>query len=241
MNTQLKQPDSPTVSVVVPVVNEFAQLPDLLDDLKRLDFENVVIVDGGSTDGSQSWLKGKASELAITVLESDKGRAKQMNAGAQLCSSDFLLFLHADTQLPSRISQEFEFAKKRGFKWGRFDVSFSVSSKQEYSMRLIASFINLRSRLSGIATGDQAIFVDSVLFKQLGGFAELPIMEDVELSKRLKQSSRPYCSKQKIITSPRRWLKNGIIKTVLQMWYMRLAFFLNVPAETLVNKYKDVR
>ena len=245
MSKPLEQDLSPTVSVVVPVLNELVGLPKLIESLQRFDFKQLVIVDGGSDDGSWQWLQKISNEgllkFPVTILQSDKGRAKQMNAGAKICSSDLILFLHADTQLPSGIDRELVNVKNNNYQWGRFDVRFPRETRSAWLMSIVAFFINVRSSLSGIATGDQAIFINTALFQKVGGFPELPVMEDVAISKKLKQYSKPYCSRLRATTSPRRWLQNGIFKTVAQMWFLRCAFFCGVPAESLAIKYRNVR
>jgi len=220
------------VSVIVPVLNEAERLPSLLDGLERHGFEQLIFVDGGSSDGSVDVLK--AHSCGGQVIASRPGRALQMNAGASAARYNTLLFVHADTLLPATARDELCKVKH----WGRFDVSFDNCSGV---MRVIAFFINQRSRLSGVATGDQAIFVGRALFESIDGFNEIPLMEDVDLCKRLKRLHKPYCSREKVITSARRWNENGVLKTVLLMWCFRLAFFVGVPARRLKRFYDDVR
>lgn len=207
-------------------------MPLLIKELKAFNAAQTILVDGGSTDGTLEQIQQFQNEFLI--VQSEKGRARQMNAGAALAEQDTLLFLHADTKLPTNAKQEILTAEH----WGRFDVQFDSSS---VAMRLIAFFMNRRSRLTGIATGDQAMFVMRALFESMGGFPEIPLMEDVALCKALKRRYKPFCSKARVTTSARRWRENGIVKTVLQMWWYRLAYFFGVSAERLKQGYFDVR
>ncbi|SHE93695.1 transferase 2, rSAM/selenodomain-associated [Microbulbifer donghaiensis] len=220
-------------TIVVPLLNERQQLPDLIEHLRylqaRADCE-LILVDGGSSDGSVEL----ATAAGLHVLDAQRGRARQMNAGAAAASGDWLLFLHADTRLPDCAFEEIQRAAKEKFSWGRFDLRISGDS---IWFPLIATLINRRSRLSGIATGDQAIFVRRDLFRASGGFPEQPLMEDIELSKRLLKHSRPACIGHRAATSGRRWQKYGVIRTVLLMWRLRFAYWRGVPAESLARRY----
>lgn len=222
----------PCVSVIVPILNEASQLPDLLGQLlacKRKDCE-VILVDGGSTDQSAQ----QAAALGFTVIESERGRGHQMNTGAQHARAEHLLFLHADTRLPEGAIAVIEDALARA-QWGRFDVQISGDSPM---FKIIAWFMNQRSRLTGIATGDQAIFIRRDLFEQIQGFPEQALMEDIELSKRLKKITKPACLKQKVLTSGRRWEDKGIWRTILLMWRLRFAYWRGVSPDELVQKYR---
>lgn len=157
-----------------------------------------------------------------------------MNAGAAIAKHSNLLFLHADTRLPQGFLSEVQAAEV----WGRFDVSFDTEST---FMRVIATFMNARSRLTGVATGDQALFVNKDVFAEIGGFPLIPLMEDVAICKTLRQLHAPYCSKAKVLTSARRWQKNGVLKTVIKMWLFRLAYFFGVPPKLLARAYFDAR
>lgn len=218
------------VSIIVPLLNEQAVVPSLIEQLASLAAEQIVIVDGGSIDGTAELLRAAGYQ----VVESTAGRARQMNAGAQLATQSMLLFLHADTQLPTNYKSEVA----RANVWGRFDVKFSSSSK---AMKIVAFFINLRSRISGVATGDQAIFVDRDAFNAISGFPDFPIMEDIALCKRLRHFHRPYSSRAKVTTSARRWEQNGVAATIIKMWYFRLAYFFGIPPSKLKQRYHDVR
>ncbi len=220
------------ISVIVPVLNEVGRLPKLIENLRAIGVEQIIIVDGGSTDGSLPLLQGYEKEC--TIVKSAAGRSTQMNAGAKRAEQSTLLFLHADTELPREARAEVQQAAH----WGRFDVRFDKAS---LSMQVIAFFMNVRSRLTGIATGDQALFVQRELFESVGGYQNIPLMEDIALCKTLKRQYLPYCSRLKVTTSARRWQEQGVVKTVLSMWWFRFAYFIGVPTESLKRRYDDVR
>jgi rSAM/selenodomain-associated transferase 2 len=181
----------------------------------------VIVVDGGSEDGTA----GLAAGLCDRVMVAPRGRAAQMNAGAREAGGDILLFLHADTRLPENFILD-------GHVWGRFDVR--IEGRHPF-LPVVAWAMNLRSRLTGIATGDQAIFVRREAFP---GFPELPLMEDVAFSKAMKRRSRPACLRERVTTSGRRWESRGVMRTVLLMWQLRLLFFLGISAERLARRYE---
>ena len=218
--------------IVMPVFNEgstvAARLRTLLPLRKR--GVEVVVVDGGSTD--TTW--AIASSLADHVLLAPRGRASQMNAGAKDATTDAMLFLHADTQLPDGADVLIAHALRAGQHWGRFDVRIDGSHA---ALRLVARLMNLRSRLTGIATGDQAIFVRRTVFESLGGFADLPLMEDVELSTRLRRHSAPACIKTQVTTSGRRWEQHGVWRTIALMWWLRAAYFFGANPNALARRY----
>lgn len=221
------------LSVIVPMLNEASSLPRLLGQLLPLQVagHQVLLVDGGSDDGSPQL----ARQAGLTVIESPRGRARQMNAGAALANNEVLLFLHADTRLPAEADQLVTSALQNSQQvWGRFDVQIDG---RPWMLRVVAFMINLRSRLSGIATGDQAMFVRRDVFERLARFADLPLMEDVELSRRLRQVSRPLCLRQRVMTSGRRWETRGVWKTIFLMWRLRYAYWRGVPASELAKAY----
>lgn len=220
------------LSIVVPVLNEAHALPALLQRLSTLlhDGCEVIIVDGGSTDGSRAI----AGQAGFTVVHSARGRARQMNAGAALASGQALLFLHADTCLPDGAAVLMAAALQTSC-WGRFDVHIAGRPRM---LRVIGCMMNWRSRLSGIATGDQAMFVSRAAFDMAGGFPDQPLMEDIELSTRLRQLARPACLRQRAITSGRRWEANGVWRTMLLMWRLRFAYWRGVPAGRLAEAYR---
>jgi rSAM/selenodomain-associated transferase 2/rSAM/selenodomain-associated transferase 1 len=233
-----------TISIIIPVLNESAALAANLPMLQswRQGGHELIVVDGGSSDESVSLCAG----LVDHVLFAPPGRASQMNAGAKIASADVLLFLHIDTMLPAILPQDLlnSLANSKYRSWGRFDVRLSNS---KWVFRLIETMINLRSRVTGIATGDQAIFVRRDVFEQIGGYAQIALMEDVKLCKTLLKSvGRPVCLRDRVQSSSRRWEKHGVVKTILLMWRLRLAYFLGAsPADLHAQYYRrpvpDVR
>ena len=223
----------PALSIIVPVFNEaqgLAAALTALTPLRQRDVE-VIVVDGGSEDASAELARPYADQ----VLAAPRGRAAQMNAGAVAARSEVLLFLHADTQLPSGADRlVLDSLAHSSRRWGRFDVVIAGTNP---ALRAVAAAINFRSRLSGIATGDQAIFVHRDAFQRVGGFPDIPLMEDVALSRALKRLSRPVCLRAKVTTSGRRWEKHGVLRTILLMWRLRLAFFLGAEPAALARRY----
>ena len=222
------------LSIIIPVLNEAAGLPQLIARITPLRAcgTEIIIVDGGSTDGSPELVR----RAGITLLNAGPGRARQMNAGAAAAHGDALLFLHADTVLPPFADQIVCAAIATGARqWGRFDVSIDG---RHWMLPVVAATMNLRSRLSGIATGDQAIFVRRKAFDTAGGFPDLPLMEDIELSRRLKAVSRPACLRHKVHTSGRRWESRGVWRTIILMWSLRWAWWRGTPAEALARRYR---
>ena len=221
------------LSIVVPALDEEATITASLSPLQRLRAagHEVVVVDGGSADRTLEL----AAPLADRTLVAPRGRAMQMNAGARLASNDVLLFLHADTRLPEDGVNAIAGALARGYRWGRFDVTLEGNS---VALPLVGRLINLRSRFTGIATGDQAIFVTRAAFERAGGFAEITLMEDIALSKTLKRAvGRPACLTQRVITSGRRWDANGALATILQMWRLRFDYWRGVHPALLAQRY----
>lgn len=227
--------DAPRIAVIVPLLNEASGLPRLLDALARCGAGEVLAVDGGSADGTREILE----KSGVRWLPERPGRAVQMNAGARAAGADILLFLHADTCIgPAHIGAVREAMRDPHVVGGRFDVRLSGSHP---ALRVIERLINLRSRLSRISTGDQAMFVRREVFETMGGFAEIPLMEDVEFSVRLKRLGKIACLRQTVLTSSRRWERHGIVRTVLLMWRLRLLFALGVSPEKLAASYRDAR
>lgn len=221
------------LSVVVPTLDEAAGIEVTLAGLQALRAAGgeVIVVDGGSRDATRSL----AAPLADRVLDAPRGRAAQMNAGARVARGATLLFLHADTRVPPRAigNLAVELARS-GRVWGRFDVSIAGADPR---LALVALLMNARSRLTGIATGDQAIFVRRDAFERAGRFPEIPLMEDVALCKALKRQSPPLCLRERVVTSPRRWTKHGIVRTILLMWRLRLAYALGADPRRLARSY----
>lgn len=227
-----------SLSIVMPVLNEAVGITATVQALAPLLARGaeLVIVDGGSTDATFAYAQVLACGPRCKVITSPRGRARQMNAGAEQASGDVLLFLHADTTLPSAADVMVTQALGDGrTAWGRFDVRIAGRSPL---LRLVASAMNLRSRWSGIATGDQALFVRRSVFEATGGFAEQPLMEDIELSRRLLAISRPACLRAQLQTSGRRWESRGTLRTIVLMWRLRFAYWRGVPASKLVDLYR---
>lgn len=222
------------LSIVIPALDEatgIAALLDALQPLRRRGHE-VIVVDGGSRDATPRL----AAPLADRVLHAPRGRARQMNAGAAAAAGDVLVFLHADTQLPEDAERSIAGALDAGrYLWGRFDVRITGRSPL---LGIIAGAMNLRSRLTGIATGDQAIFVARGAFERLRGFPEIALMEDVAFSARAKRVSAPACLRSVVTTSGRRWDRAGALRTIALMWWLRLAYFFGIDPDELARRYR---
>lgn len=226
-----------TLSVIVPVWNEAAAIGALLQSLRplRAKGHEVIVADGGSTDGTQDLARPGCDQLVSAKL----GRSAQMNAGAAVAHGDVLLFLHADTQLPTDAVHQLQAFSRTSKVWGRFDVRLSGSRPL---FRVISWFMNKRSRLTGICTGDQAMFVRRDTFTALGGFALQPLMEDIEFSRRLRDVSRPFCVASPVTTDSRRWQQQGAWTTIMLMWQLRWRYWRGESAESLAQAYRsDVR
>jgi len=222
------------ISIIIPVLNEAEVLATHLQKLQaaRAQGHEVIVVDGGSKDESQRLAEPQVDHLLV----SKRGRALQMNRGAEVATGDVLLFLHVDTTLPDDgITVIMNNINPDQHVWGRFDVRLSGNRKL---FRIIETMMNWRSRVSGIATGDQAIFITHNLFQRMCGFADIPLMEDVEMCRRLKKIQSPVCLSRRVITSSRRWERGGVFKTIWLMWRLRLAYWLGADPVTLARQYR---
>jgi rSAM/selenodomain-associated transferase 2 len=228
------------LTIVVPVLNEAAIIVAALAALAPLRARGaeIIVADGGSRDGTARL----AEPLATCVITVQRGRGGRggrgaaMNAGAALGAGDALVFLHADTVLPDGADRLIGAALNRRA-WGRFDLR--ITGRHPF-LAVVARMINLRSRLTGVATGDQAIFVSRAAFEKVGGFPDLPLMEDIALSRRLKRLCRPVCITTPVVTSGRRWERNGVLRTILLMWRLRLAYYFGVEPALLAELYSPL-
>ena len=223
----------PVLSIVMPALNEAAVIEATLHALQPLRARGVevVLADGGSSDGTAE----RAAPGVDAVVASPRGRALQMNAGAAAARSDVLLFLHADTRLPPLADVPVLQALAGGACWGRFDVRIEG---RPWMLRVVGTLMNLRSRWSGIATGDQAIFVTRSAFDRVGGFPVQPLMEDIEISRRLKRLGRPACLRTRVRTSGRRWEQRGVWLTIVLMWRLRWRYWRGESAARLAQAYR---
>jgi len=225
------------LSVIVPVLNEAASIGSTLQSLApaRAAGDEVLVVDGGSNDGTPE----RAAPLADRVLEASPGRARQMNAGARQAAGHVLWFVHGDTRVPPEAPEIVRRSLLGARDWGRFDVVIEGCGRL---LPVIAWCMNRRSRLSGIATGDQAIFVRRRAFDAIGGFPDQPLMEDIALSRTLRQRfGWPACPRGPVITSGRRWDEGGTWRTMLLMWRLRLAYWLGADPARLAGRYRQAR
>lgn len=223
----------PSLSIVIPALNEAAGIEATLQALQPLRARGVelVLADGGSGDATAAL----ARPWVDALVDAPRGRALQMNAGAARARADSLLFLHADTRLPPLADVLVLQALATGACWGRFDVRIHG---RPWMLRVVATLMNLRSRASGIATGDQAIFVQRAAFERVGGFPVQPLMEDVEISRRLKRLGRPACLSAKVCTSGRRWEQRGVWRTIVLMWQLRWRYWRGESAARLAEAYR---
>ena len=220
------------LSIIIPVLNVAETLAARLAALQAIRARGVevIVVDGGSADDSA----GRAAPLADRVITAPRGRGRQMNAGAERATGEVLLFLHADTILSGSVVERIEAALTGGALWGRFDVRIDGVSAM---LPIVAALMNGRSRLTGIATGDQAIFITREAFARVGGFPDIPLMEDIAFSSTMRRMARPACLAEKVTTSGRRWEKHGVWRTILMMWWLRLRFWLGVSPQALAREY----
>ncbi len=218
------------LSIVVPTLNEALEIRAALEALAgmRARGHEVIVADGGSSDGTSELAAGRCDRLVAGA----RGRARQMNAGARAASGAALVFLHADTRLPDNADVLIAAALARSC-WGRFDVAIEASHPL---LRIVARAMSLRSRLTGIATGDQAIFVRREAF---AGFPEIALMEDIAFSKAMKRRAAPACLRARVRTSARRWRSRGVLRTILLMWRLRLLYFLGARPERLARLYES--
>lgn len=224
---------SPGLSIIVPALNEAAEIVSFLEPLQPLRREGVelILADGGSRDDTVAL----AAPLVDRSLTAPRGRASQMNAGASAAQGEVLLFLHADCRLPDRAKDLIlDGLRETGRSWGRFDVRLSGAQPL---LRAIELLMNLRSRLTGIATGDQAMFMTRRAYRAAGEFPAIALMEDVAMSARLKRAGKPLCLKARVTSSSRRWERSGILRTVLLMWRLRLGYFLGADPKRLARIY----
>ena len=221
------------VSVIIPVLNEGRSLRDLLESIQswRKNGHEIILVDGGSDQRDND----SVEHLVDKTIKTPAGRALQMNEGAKQARNEIFFFLHADSSLgDNSISDLVQGLQMSKHAWGRFDIKLSG---RHWMLRMIESMMNARSRITGIATGDQGIFVYREIFNQINGYANIELMEDIEISKRLKKISRPLCLTTHITTSSRKWEQKGIVKTMALMWFLRLAFFIGVSPRRLSSIY----
>jgi len=222
-----------SLSIIIPALNEAAHITATLENLQPLRRRGVevIVADGGSADATVAL----AQNAADRVIAAERGRARQMNAGAAVAQGEILCFLHADTRLPENADGLMIGGLSRSRRsWGRFDVDIAGRHPM---LKVIATMMNWRSRLTGIATGDQALFITRSLFEAVGHFPDIPLMEDIALSRQLKVYSRPLCIAHRLTTSGRRWEEQGLWRTVLLMWRLRLAYRLGADPHELAARY----
>jgi len=217
------------LSIIIPTLNEASRIESLLAQLSDENVE-LIVVDGGSDDQTV-----QRASVHAKLIHSSAGRALQMNTGAAIASGDWLWFLHADTQLSQPLKTYVDEITQSSSLWGRFTVRLDDA---RFIFRVIERLMNARSCFTSVATGDQGLFVDRRLFDELGGYPELPLMEDVALSKRLRKVMPVNCSALSLITSARRWQHRGVLKTIVLMWWLRLAYAVGVSPARLRQWYR---
>jgi rSAM/selenodomain-associated transferase 2 len=223
------------ISVIVPVLNEEETIAATLAALARLAPHEIIVVDGGSTDKTAAICQ----QFGVPILPSHRSRARQMNRGAQDASGDVFLFLHADTRLPESAFRDVATALGDSrYLGGRFDVELEGG---HWMLKVVGAMINCRSRLSKVATGDQAIFVRRKIFERMGGYPDIPLMEDIALCRTLKRMGDIACLKSRVVSSARRWQTEGLWRTILKMWALKLLFFAGVSPHRLKQYYADTR
>lgn len=223
------------VSVIIPVLNEEAVLASILRSVLELNPHEVIVVDGGSVDRTKEIVAG----FDVRVLAAKRGRAKQMNSGAAQATGDVLLFLHADTRLPGRafadIAKAFADPACVG---GRFDLDLEGN---HWMLKIVGAMINRRSRMTKVGTGDQAIFVRREVFREMGGYPDMPLMEDIAFCRALKRAGDVACLRSRVVTSARRWEKDGVWRTIFRMWTLKLLYLGGVSPDRLRHFYADTR
>lgn len=229
-----------TIALIIPTLNEAATIGRTLTQAVAQEFDEIIVSDGGSTDPTPAMVQACCDRVpSARLVTASPGRARQMNAGAAASRSDVLLFLHADTELPPNAKALIEATLSNpNAVSGRFDVRFDRPSRWG---RMISWFMNRRSRMTGIATGDQAIFVRRSVFDRLGGFTDIPLMEDIDFSRRIKRHGAMAAVPEPVITSFRRWEQNGPLRTILLMWTLRFLYWLGVSPHHLNRWYRTVR
>ncbi len=228
------------ISVIIPTLNESSTIARTLTRTVALGFDEIIVSDGGSTDSTLQMVQACCARVpAVRLVTAPTGRARQLNEGVKACYGDILLFLHADTEVPPHAKTVLESTLKNSLVvGGRFDVRFDRPSRWG---TVISWFMNRRSRLTGIATGDQAIFVRRQVFERMGGFPDIPLMEDIEFSRRLKRQGPTAALTDCVTTSFRRWQKNGPLRTILLMWTLRFLYWLGVNPTRLKHFYGAIR
>jgi rSAM/selenodomain-associated transferase 2 len=223
------------ISVVLPVLNEEQSIRGTLQSLIRLTPYEIIVVDGGSRDRTLEICK----EFAVDVMHAERGRARQMNVGARRASGEVLLFLHADTRLPQSALNDIAAALSDSrYLGGRFDVELEGA---HWMLKIVGTLINYRSRATKIATGDQALFVRREVFDRMGGFPDIPLMEDIAFCRALKRIGGVACLRSRVITSARRWERDGVWRTIFKMWSLKVCYLAGVSPMRLKRFYADTR